>query len=291
MPNIQKKYNSRYFSISDPAVNTFREALEKICDMIAAEKLDIWWDAFVKLENLDEDLLKKMNRAGCGRIKIGIESGSQAILSSMGKNKHLSRVSSLLEASSALGMENRIYMTVGYPHEKESDINDTVEFIRSNKEDIHSISIYRFHLDYKSDMYLSPEKYGIENIRQLDNGCFEFDETGGLKWHLKKKQQTAVMLDVLKGIYPEVLRKRFQIGLIPFLLYCFWEKNKASSWMRLIISMLPRSVFLIVYALEPRYYTHDLFNDYGLYMEKDCFPLQGAVKRLFNRQFYRRHSS
>lgn len=78
-------YNTIYFV--DDNFSTDRKRALDICNLIIKRKLDkkIRWIAQIRVDNIDNALLKKMKRAGCTTVCLGIESGSDKILSNMNK--------------------------------------------------------------------------------------------------------------------------------------------------------------------------------------------------------------
>ena len=90
---------------------------------------------------------------------------------------------------------------VGYPHETESDINQTVKFINENKNIFYVVNVARFVLTYGSEIYYDPEAHGITILSSTAlYFTFAFDESCGLKWEQKKKQQENSKGRIIKAI-------------------------------------------------------------------------------------------
>jgi radical SAM superfamily enzyme YgiQ (UPF0313 family) len=68
-----------------------------------------------------------MARAGCVRLRYGIESGSERILSHMGKLTDLPRIRSTVRATRRAGIQTFGYFIVGYLDETEEEFEDTVQ--------------------------------------------------------------------------------------------------------------------------------------------------------------------
>ena len=89
-----------------------------------------------------------------------------------------------------IGIRPNACIISGYPYETKDDIKKTVAFIKRNKKYIVEIPLYQFTLRYGSPLYLHPENYGIKNIFSTNYfSFFAFDESRGLKWEQKQKQQ------------------------------------------------------------------------------------------------------
>ncbi len=66
-----------------------REYVHRFCSGLIERRLTVDWCCpnGVRLDTLDEELLRDMKRAGAYRIAVGIESGSQRILDHMKKQQ------------------------------------------------------------------------------------------------------------------------------------------------------------------------------------------------------------
>jgi radical SAM superfamily enzyme YgiQ (UPF0313 family) len=109
--------------------------------------------------NIREDMLKVAKDSGCKEISIGIESGSQKMLTLM--NKHISVTTNTLAVQMIKnsGMKCRIYLIVNFPGETEGTIDETIKFLNDTKPD--SVLISQFAPLPGSDTYNNPEKYSI----------------------------------------------------------------------------------------------------------------------------------
>lgn len=196
-------YNAKIFRFCDELINNSYEYLEKLCDYFI-EKLEgkIYWSVFAKVENLDRHILEKMKKAGCFTLRFGIESGSDKMLKMMNKGFTVEQASKTLKNAYAAGLKNHIYLLAGHPHETQEDIEQTSEFIRSNRKYIHYIEIFNFQLLYGTPIYFNPIKYGITNLTPRDYPyVFAFDEIDGLKWEQKNKQQRHSCMQLIKVAY------------------------------------------------------------------------------------------
>lgn len=226
---MKRRYQSSSFCFHDDNINCSYEYLDKLCDTFIEEKLDISWKSMAKADNLDKKILYKMKKAGCKFLNFGIESGSNRILKNMGKAFTVEQASKVLENSYQEGIKNILFLIVGFPHEKEEDINKTIEFIRKNSEYIGFIAqVNPLRIGYNTPLYNNPEKFGIENLRPVFDASsivetiyFAFDEINGLKWEEKIKQQEYFRRRLLKANFKYILSKKYCIGFIPFCFYFY----------------------------------------------------------------------
>lgn len=79
------KFNIKEFSILDDNFTLNKERAIKICQQIIDKKLPIAWICFSRSDTINEELLSSMEKAGCKKISLGLESGSQKVLDLMRK--------------------------------------------------------------------------------------------------------------------------------------------------------------------------------------------------------------
>jgi len=215
LEQMQEMYKSRIFHFCDDAINNSYEYLEGLCDLFIKNRLNISWNAYAKLDNLDKHILRKMKEAGCRCLNFGVESGSNRILKAMNKGITSEQASMTLKLAYETGLRNLVFLMAGYPYETQEDNRQTSEFIRKNRKYINYVRIYIFQLYYGSAIYCYPKKYHIDNVALLPSRyCFAFDESNGLKWQQKQRQQEYSKSQILKTIHKYIRFKNFVFTLL-----------------------------------------------------------------------------
>jgi len=201
LQQLKEKYNSRLFRFCDSSINSSYEYLDGLCKEFIGHKMNIYWKTYARIECLDKALLQKMRLAGCERLCIGVESGSDRILRLMRKRFTSMQAQTVLRDAAELGIQNICFFISGYPYERKEDIRNTVDIIRRNKKYICFAHVYAFYLPYGCDMWKHPEIYGITNLTQLvPKPYFSFDEIDGLRWPKKRAQQVSSQKQVKRAI-------------------------------------------------------------------------------------------
>ncbi|MBU0548691.1 MAG: radical SAM protein [Candidatus Omnitrophica bacterium] len=248
LAQMKKKYQSRIFFFCDELINNSYDRLEELCDLFIKNKLDILWSAHAKVGNLDKRILKKMREAGCFRLAFGIESGSNKILESMNKGFTAEQAGNTLKDAFEAGINVRISLINGYPHEKNDDVKKTLDFIRKNRKYISYAWVYKFSLNYGSAIYLHPERYGVKNlIAENRDFCFRFDETSGLKWKQRKRQQRYNHMRTLQAVYGNLaFNRKHRLLLFCFISAFYFITVKLKKAYSFISIKLKRTYFFIV---------------------------------------------
>jgi len=121
------------FVLYDSTINGNPERLSQICDHIIRMRRKITWSAeAIALPSMTAKLLKKMHKAGCHTLVYGIESGSDKVLSGMGKLFNTKTAAEVLQRTHEAGINVAVNVLVGFPGESDNDFLQTVNFLEQN---------------------------------------------------------------------------------------------------------------------------------------------------------------
>lgn len=112
------------FTVSHKWIKTFHEEVIK-------QDAIIPFECITRAERLNDEILQLLKEAGCNRIWIGAESGSQKIIDAMDRRVDINIVKDAIQKTNAIGMETGTFIMVGYPGEDENDINETITYLKA----------------------------------------------------------------------------------------------------------------------------------------------------------------
>ncbi len=142
---LKRDYGVREIHFEDDNFTLNHRKCAEVCEALCREKLDLCWALpnGVRLDTLDEELLRLMEQSGCYSMAVGIESGSQRILDLMQKRISLD----LIEEKIALikrvtKMKITGFFIIGYPGETKKEIRETIAFSRKLPIDKANFGIY-----------------------------------------------------------------------------------------------------------------------------------------------------
>ena len=155
-----------------------KKYLASICNEILDRRLDIEWETPQRVDLVNPDLLHLMRRAGCIRIRYGVESGSQSILDYMTKGITLSQVRKAFRWTKKEGIETFAYFMIGYPTESDSDFQASLDLAKDVKADWvmfnlatpmpgtklwdQAVSNFGYHPNYWHEWSLGKRKDGLQ---------------------------------------------------------------------------------------------------------------------------------
>lgn len=129
MEQCLKEYKVKEIGFYDDCFPNKRHLIS-LCNEIISRGLNTHWETLQRTDLVDPELLHLMKRAGCTRIRYGVESGNQRILDLMNKRTTKEEIAEAFKWTKEAGLETFAYFVIGYFSESESTIRDTIEFAK-----------------------------------------------------------------------------------------------------------------------------------------------------------------
>lgn len=115
-----------HFYDDDFTVNMGRAG--EICDLLIQEGIDISWSCTTRVDLINEELLKKMKKAGCWLISYGVESADPNILKKVKKGYTIDDVKAAFSLTKKVGIRTIGFFMAGLPGETRETLRDTINF-------------------------------------------------------------------------------------------------------------------------------------------------------------------
>jgi hypothetical protein len=115
---------------------------------LAANPPGVPWYGFTRVtkELVEKDFCKALRFSGCRMLKLGIESGDQAVLNKLDKGIDIGLAAQALDALKSSGIATYIYLLFGTPPEDGESALKTLDFVRNNAASIDFINAAIFNL-------------------------------------------------------------------------------------------------------------------------------------------------
>jgi len=210
LKEMKERYAINNFILSDSTFNVDKQYVVGFCEELLSKEVAVNWQVNMRPDVYDIPMLKIVKRAGCFSVQVGAESGSDRILQAMNKGVKPEQMARFLSEAHEVGLDNKITLIAGFPHERPEDVDATLAFVEQNARFIYSVTQVRaFMLLSGTPMFRDPERFGVR-VREPINGIFGdvyygFDEIGGMSWEEKKCQQDRSARKVLEAVYRNVM--------------------------------------------------------------------------------------
>jgi len=138
---LRKKYNPDAIWFVDDVFTVSHKWLRDFHTETIKQKTVIPFECITRAERLNDDILQLLKEAGCFRIWIGAESGSQRIIDKMNRRVNVKTVREIIKKANKIGLETGTFIMVGYPTETEKDIFETVRHLKESNPTHFTITV------------------------------------------------------------------------------------------------------------------------------------------------------
>ncbi|MBF0413944.1 MAG: radical SAM protein [Desulfamplus sp.] len=160
------RYNPQYVHFLDDAIPpSFLKALVSQYSALnfGLNKPNFKWYGFVRFtrELADPQFCEALYCSGCRLLKLGLESGDQAVLDKMDKGTDLTLASKILTCLKNAGIHTYVYLLFGTQFEDEAAANRTLDYVTRHSDKISFLNLAIFNLPRFS-----------EDVKTLSTGMF-----------------------------------------------------------------------------------------------------------------------
>tara|TARA_R110000796_G_scaffold252640_2_gene389813 strand:- start:63549 stop:64937 length:1389 start_codon:yes stop_codon:yes gene_type:complete len=122
------------FTVSHKWLGEFVEALEEA-------NVKVKFECISRADRMNKEVIGLLKKAGCFRVWIGAESGSQKIIDAMDRRVSVDQVREMIIETREQGIETGTFIMLGYPGETEEDIEETVKHLKVSNPDHFTITV------------------------------------------------------------------------------------------------------------------------------------------------------
>jgi len=133
---VEELYNEgvKDFDFIDDNFTLLIDRVEKFCDLMInkgfSKKMGWRCSNGIRVDRINPSLLKKMKKAGCYMVSLGIESGNEKILENMKKSINLEQIRKAVKWCRKIGIETRGLFMFGNLGEDKQTMQDTINFAK-----------------------------------------------------------------------------------------------------------------------------------------------------------------
>ncbi|MGQ9476220.1 MAG: B12-binding domain-containing radical SAM protein [Actinomycetota bacterium] len=129
LASLEMDYGIRFAIFTDSLFNYPRDYTLELCREIAARRLSLTWWCTINPQFHDPEVMEALRTAGCMGLSIGNESGSEAVLSSLGKGFTREQVIRSVSLAGELGFRTNCFLLLGGPGENERTVKESLELM------------------------------------------------------------------------------------------------------------------------------------------------------------------
>ena len=115
--HLKSNYHPDKIWFVDDVFTVSHKWLKHFRDEVLNKNVIIPFECITRADRLNEEVIGLLKDAGCFRVWIGAESGSQKILDAMDRRVDATQVQKMIRSATAQGIETGTFIMVGYPGE------------------------------------------------------------------------------------------------------------------------------------------------------------------------------
>jgi radical SAM superfamily enzyme YgiQ (UPF0313 family) len=112
----------------DYSISIHKPNIKKLCGKMIEEKFNFTWHALSRVDEVNEELLTLMKKAGCKTLLFGVESGDQRILNQYAKGITLEKIQDIFKICKKLKIDVLAHFILGLPGEDKESVEKTIDF-------------------------------------------------------------------------------------------------------------------------------------------------------------------
>lgn len=181
------KYHIRQLDILDDNFMQKKSRVHEILDGLIARNygLSINLQSGIRSEQVDEEILRKMRRAGIFKIAFGIESADEDVLKIAKKKLNLDKVRQVVKLAKKCGLEVYGFFIIGLPGEDEKAFRKSLDFAKEAGFDIANFCMaVPFVGTELFKMVQENGRFLLDTTKNISHGFYEgkvFYEYAGVK--------------------------------------------------------------------------------------------------------------
>ncbi|MBS3122412.1 radical SAM protein [Candidatus Woesearchaeota archaeon] len=130
-----RKYNINGIYFDDDTFIVDKEHVKSLCNEMINRKFKLSWHCMARVNNIDEEILSLMKKAGCIEIFYGFESGSEEILKESNKAITKEQIRNAVRITKKADICASGSFIIGLPKESNKTIKETINFAKELRAD------------------------------------------------------------------------------------------------------------------------------------------------------------
>ncbi len=137
--DARERFGIRHFRFTDDTFAASLSWTREFCRRLIGTGQQYRWVCLTRIDLMDDERMRLLKRAGCCRLFVGVESGSQKVLDYYHKGYRADDIPKAVNNARRHGIEVVGYFVVGSPVEEESDYRQTADLMTRLRLDMVSV--------------------------------------------------------------------------------------------------------------------------------------------------------
>ncbi len=127
---LKRDYNSSYVMFWDDSLTINRNIIKKYCNALIDSGVKIDWKTATRADLVDDEILSLMQKSGCVKLEIGVESGSDRMKRIIKKDVTNDQIRNAFNLIDKYGIGSGAFFMAGFPDETIEDLDQTFSLMK-----------------------------------------------------------------------------------------------------------------------------------------------------------------
>ncbi len=127
---LKRDYGSNYIMFWDDSLTINRNIIRKYCDALIESQVKIDWKTATRADLVDDEILSLMQKSGCVKLEIGVESGSERMKKIIRKDVTNDQIRRAFQLIDKYGIGSGAFFMAGFPDETVEDLEQTFALMK-----------------------------------------------------------------------------------------------------------------------------------------------------------------
>ena len=138
---LKENYSPDTIWFVDDVFTVSHKWLEAFTVEVKKRNARIPYECITRADRMNDQVITLLKESGCFRVWIGAESGSQHVIDLMDRRVKVEKVREMIQSTREKGIQTGTFIMLGYPGEKEKDIEETILHLKSANPDYFTITL------------------------------------------------------------------------------------------------------------------------------------------------------
>ncbi len=175
--------------------DTFNVPPHRFKDLLKIFKdYDFEWFSFLRVQYVDDDMVRSMKESGCAGVYLGVESASDRVLKNMNKKARRADFARGIELLNKYDIRSLSAFVLGFPGEDDTSIKDSIDFIENCGVDFYSLKEF-FYME-NTEIHNQRAQFGLTGMgTKWSHDTMSYDEASQIKLEMFSSIKNATSID------------------------------------------------------------------------------------------------
>ncbi|BAM91495.1 Fe-S oxidoreductase [Bradyrhizobium oligotrophicum S58] len=158
------------------------------------QEYDFEWFSFLRVQYVDEDIVRAMKDSGCKGVYLGVESANDTVLENMNKKARRADFQRGIELLNKYDINSLAAFVLGFPGETDKTIQDNMDFIENCGVQFYSLK--EFYYMEHTDIHNRREEFGLTGMgANWKHNTMSHEDAGRIKLEMFQSIKNACFVD------------------------------------------------------------------------------------------------